>query len=425
MKGELRRIKSINRYEAKTLLISILVGALVAPLAMSLPVVINALFDLASRITDLPGGSIWLIVPLIIAGLAVGLLTRKIAPEAEGSGLHVAAAAFNTEGSRLRARTVPFKYLATVITTGAGSTTGVVSPSALIGYSLGSSIAYRLKLEPDRVRTIGLCGLAAAISALLETPLGAAVFAVEIAYRNRILYRRFFYCLASSIVAFLISIVLRPNKPFLDIPGDIPSLTVVDLLTMIFIALAVTILCILYIWSYQYFHNRFIRMNWKGYGWLKPAFGFLLAGSFIIPVFTILKDLGYIGGYSGNLLPFEDLNISRMALVAVVLFITTALIAGSGNSGGLFMPIMTFGAIFGVAIASLFTDTAPVVFAAVGMTAAIATTLNVPLAAVVICAELFGLPAFLPAILGSLTGYFIGKRYVIYHEIKWSKLKAQ
>jgi H+/Cl- antiporter ClcA len=59
------------------------------------------------------------------------------------------------------------------------------------------------------------------------------------------------------------------------------------------------------------------------------------------------------------------------------------------------------------------------------MAAAIATALNVPLAAAVICMELFGLPVFLPSIIGSIAGYFIGRRYVIYHEIRWHPSREQ
>jgi CIC family chloride channel protein len=423
MKWDLERIKTINREEAKTLIIAVFIGLIIAPVVLSLPYVINIIHDQTMMVRELPGGDIWIILPLVVAGLIIGLLTRKVAPEVEGPGLRVAAAAFNTQETRLRARSAPFKYLATVITLGAGATTGVVSPSALIGYSIGSSAAYRLKLQKERVKTIALCGMAAAISALIETPMGAAVFAVEIGYRNRILYKRFFYCLVSSMTAFLVSIAISPNKPLLDIPGEIPVWGPVDILTMFLIALLVTIVCILYIWFYQGFHDRFIRMDWKGYGWLKPAFGFLIAGLIIVPAYQILLDLGYVGGFSGKLISLEDFEIAKMALAALILFVTTAIITGSGNSGGLLMPIMAFGGIFGVSIASFFSDTDPLVFAAVGMAAAVSTTLNVPLAAAIICMELFGLPVFLPSIMGALAGYFIGKRYVIYHEIRWERLK--
>ncbi|MGA1872409.1 MAG: chloride channel protein [Thermoplasmatota archaeon] len=425
MKVDLDSVKALNRSEAKTLLISILIGLVVAPLILSLPVVVKSVHDQVDLLTGLPGGNLWILVPIILAGLLIGLLTRKVAPEVEGPGLQVAAAAYHTEETRLRARSVPFKYLATTLTLGAGATNGVVSPAALIGYSFGSSAAYRLGLDKERVKTMALCGLAAAISALLETPLGAAVFAIEIGYRDKILYKRFFYNLVSSTTAFLVSINISPNKPLLNLPGEVPSFGLVDLLTMFLIAISVTIICVLYIWFYQGFHNRFIRMNWKGYGWLKPAFGFLVAGIVIIPAYPVLLELGYVGGFSGRLISLEDFDVVKMAFAAVVLFITTAIIAASGNSGGLLMPIMAFGGIFGVSIASFFSDTDPLVFAAVGMAAAISTTLNVPLAAAIIIMELFGLPVFLPSIMGALAGYFIGRRHVIYHEIKWEGLKRR
>ena len=425
MKDRKERIKFINRWEAKTLSLSILVSIIITPVILSLPLVIDLIYSQVKMISDLPGGNIWLLIPLILAGLIMGLVTRKIAPEVEGPGLRVAAAAFHTVETRLRARSAPFKYIATLITLGAGSTTGVVSPSALIGYSVGSAIAWRLGLDREKLKTIALCGMAAAISALLETPLGAAIFAVEIGYRNRILYKRFFFCLASSTTAFLLSKALRPRKPLLDIPGEVVPPNIVDVLTMILIAISVTVFCIMAIRLYQGFHNRFIRMDWKGFGWLKPSFGFVLAGFLIIAIYPILSEFGYVGGFSGKLVDLENMDIKRSLLAGIIILLTSIIITSSGNSGGLMMPIMAFGAIIGASIASYFTSTDPIVFAAVGMAAAMSTTLNVPLAAAVICMELFGLPVFLPSILGSMAGYFIGKRHIIYHEIRWSRLSKK
>jgi H+/Cl- antiporter ClcA len=142
-------------------------------------------------------------------------------------------------------------------------------------------------------------------------------------------------------------------------------------------------------------------------------------------VYPILLDLGYIAGFSGKLVDLEEFNLSRLALAALVLILTATITAASGNSGGLMMPIMAFGAISGVTFASFFTNTDPIIFATVGMAAAISTTMNVPVAAAVICMELFGLPVFLPSILGAIAGYFVGRRYVIYHEIRWSKLSRR
>ncbi len=424
MAGYENGFSNIFGKEIRTFLIAIVVGAFISPIILSLPFVIDLVHDITVRITELPGGRIWLLIPLIMAGLIMGLVTRKIAPEVEGPGLRVAAEAFHTTKTRLRKRSGPFKYIATVITLGAGATTGVVSPSALIGYSLGSSIAWRLGIDKENMKTISLCGMAAAISALLETPLGAAIFAIEIGYRNRILYKRFFHILTSSTAAFLVSKAIRPKKSLLDITGEVIDPNVLDVLTMVLIAIVVTVLCIIAIKIYQGFHDRFIRMDWKGYGWLKPAFGFLLAGLLIVVAFPVLTDLGYIGGFSGKLIELDDINVSKIVLAGIVVLLTSIVITSSGNSGGLLMPIMAFGAIFGVSIASFFTATDPLVFAAVGMAAAIATALNVPLAAAVICMELFGLPVFLPSIIGSIAGYFIGRRYVIYHEIRWHPSKV-
>jgi H+/Cl- antiporter ClcA len=58
-----------------------------------------------------------------------------------------------------------------------------------------------------------------------------------------------------------------------------------------------------------------------------------------------------------------------------------------------------------------------------GVSAALSTTLNVPVASAILGIELFGPLAILPAIIGSLTGYLLARNKVIYHEIQWEELK--
>jgi H+/Cl- antiporter ClcA len=85
---------------------------------------------------------------------------------------------------------------------------------------------------------------------------------------------------------------------------------------------------------------------------------------------------------------------------------------------------MMVGILLGVISASL-TASHPLLAVAAGMSAALCTTLNVPLASALLCVELIGSTAAVPSIIGSLAGYLLAKRYIIYHEIRWEELKAQ
>ncbi|MFO8051006.1 MAG: hypothetical protein R6V01_04830 [Thermoplasmatota archaeon] len=102
MRWDIRRITSFNRYEAKMLLTSIVVGLTITPVVMSLPWMIDRVFSVISLIGGLPGGYLWMLIPLAGAGLVVGLITRGASPEVEGPGLQVAASAFHSRRGRLR-----------------------------------------------------------------------------------------------------------------------------------------------------------------------------------------------------------------------------------------------------------------------------------------------------------------------------------
>jgi CIC family chloride channel protein len=91
---------------------------------------------------------------------------------------------------RLRLRTLPSKYITTLATVGSGTPSGIVSPSAVLGNSIASCLGYITNIDPDLQKTLSLCGISAALSTLLHTPFGAALFAVEVVYGNYILYKR-------------------------------------------------------------------------------------------------------------------------------------------------------------------------------------------------------------------------------------------
>ncbi len=187
-------------------------------------------------------------------------------------------------------------------------------------------------------------------------------------------------------------------------------------------AVAVTLINIGYIKYYQLIHDFFKNWSWKGQEWLEPAAGMAIAAAIIAPIYPLMVSLGIVGGGSSRI--FSAQNMQAMALAAVILgiFFATALISGTGSSGGLFMPILIMGSLLGLLLAAVTGFPYPILLAMVGISASLSTTLNVPIAAAVIVVELFGPPALVPAIIGALAGYVIGRNFVIYQEISWKEL---
>ena len=74
------------------------------------------------------------------------------------------------------------KMLASAITIGSGGSAGREGPTALIAAGFGSVYAKFLHRPEQERRLIVLMGMAAGLSAIFRSPIGTAIFAVEVLY---------------------------------------------------------------------------------------------------------------------------------------------------------------------------------------------------------------------------------------------------
>jgi len=412
----------MTRREFENLILSIVTAVCVVPIVYSLSFLIKKYFALVLNLKIAAIGPWWLLIPFTLGGILVGVIVWHIAPESEGPGLHIVIAAFNKRDGNLRLRTGFSKYVTTLITLGSGAPTGIVSPSALLGNAVASYLGSIIRIDPDRQKTLSLCGMAAALSTLLQTPFGAALFAVEVVYGNYILYKRFFYCLASSVTAYILTYFFRLQTAYFEVTLFNPVVTPKILFFIIGTALMTVFINIGYIFLYQKIHDFFFEHSWEEKNWLKPVVGMVSAALIMAPFYSLFTEFQVVGGGYYPLEVIAAAPLHQIVAVIVIIIFATSLIAGAGGSGGLFMPVMMVGVLLGIISASL-TSSYYLLFVIVGMSAALCTTLNVPLASAILCIELFGPPAVLPSVIGSLTGYLLAKRYVIYHEIRWEELK--
>jgi len=94
------------------------------------------------------------------------------------------------------------------------------------------------------------------------------------------------------------------------------------------------------------------------------------------------------------------------------------LTVGFGGSGGLFSPTLLLGGLAGNIVALLLGVSETKVLVATGMTAALSGVLNVPIAAIIIIIEIFGVDYIIPAAIGSSIAFMIARRWVIYPHVK-------
>jgi CIC family chloride channel protein len=162
-----------------------------------------------------------LLIPFVttLGGLISGALVYGLAPETEGHGTDTVVKALHFTGGTLRARVAPIKMLASAITIGSGGSAGREGPTALIAAGFGSIYATWLKRSERERRLIVMMGMAAGLSAIFRSPIGTAIFAVEVLYSGiEFESEGLLYCMLAAIVAYAVNGAFVGWQPLFQVP---------------------------------------------------------------------------------------------------------------------------------------------------------------------------------------------------------------
>ena len=353
----------------------------------------------------------------VIGGLISGFLVFKFAPEAEGHGTDAAIDAFHNKGGQIRGRVPIIKGLASIATIGTGGSAGREGPIAQIGAGFGSFIASKLKLSAADRRVLLLAGMAGGIGATFRAPLGGALFAVEVLYKNPEFENEgLIPAIISSIVAFSLFGATTGWQPLLATPHftfEHPS-------ELIFFAL-LGMLCAglgkLYVDCF-YGVQKLFKM-WDFPTMLKPAVGGLLLGLLAMVVPQVLGS-GY-GMVQAAL--YGKVALWVMLLVALAKILATSLTISSGGSGGVFAPSLVIGAMLGGAFGAFAEALFPALiydpraYVLIGMAGFFAGVSNTPIATLIMVSELTGNYGLLaPLMLVCVVAMIIFPRNSIYNK---------
>lgn len=352
----------------------------------------------------------WLLLALpALGGLGCGLVTR-FAPEARGGGGDATIEAFHHHDGRIRKRVIWVKSLASVFTLGTGGAGGREGPTMQIGGALGSLVARLLNVRPRERRILMVAGVAAGISAVFRTPLGAALLAVEFLYKDGFESDALVPSVLASVVSYSVIIsIFGESTLFARVPrfAFVPAqLPLFGLLAILVAAVAAGFVA-LYRRVHDFFHS--LRVP----GWARPALGGLALGVVFTPLIYFVGErihvpgqgLGLLGGGYGAVqmaiagspwLPEGWTAVGLLAALSLAKAFAATLTIGSGGSAGDFAPSLAIGGLlggaFGRAAELLFHDPRlqPGAFALVGMGTFYGGIAHVPLSALVLVCELAG-----------------------------------
>jgi len=352
----------------------------------------------------------WLIpLATTVGGILSGLLVFTFAPETEGHGTDAAITAFHQKGGFVRGRVPLIKSLSSALTIGGGGAAGREGPVAQVSAGFGSILAGWLGCSPRERRLLALAGMAAGLSAIFRSPLGTAVFAVEVLYSTMEFEAgALIYTIMAAVVAYAVNGVFVGYEPIFQLPAGL-SFGRIDTLFWFAVLGALTGLAATALpWLYYSTHRLFERI--PGPRFLAPATGALLLGLLALALPQVLG-----GGYGWMQMAMDGrIAIGMLLLLAVAKMVAMSLTVASGGSGGVFAPSLFVGTFLGAALAlavgKIFpgSDCNVAAFAVVGMASFFSGAARVPIATMLMVMEMTGGYGLLvPSMLAVILSYLV------------------
>jgi CIC family chloride channel protein len=339
----------------------------------------------------------WAIPVVTTAGALVSaLIVAKFAPEATGHGTDEAIEAVHTDPRAIRFRVVLVKMVASALTIGSGGSGGREGPTAQISAGFSSLLTRRLGLSDEDGRVAVALGIGAGIGAIFAAPLGGAVLAASITYRDDFDYRCLLPGFITSGTAYaVLGSFLGFDPLFGYIDAEYRFEKAWPLLWFVLIGLAAA--AIGYLYARVFHASVSLTRRLPGGPVLKPAAGGLLVGLLGLLIPQILSS-----GYGWAQLAADRGSLMQIPLWIIIVLpiakiVATSLSIGSGGSGGLFGPGIVIGGFVGAAIwrlGALFelpgVPDGPGIFVVVGMMACFGSVSRAPLAVMIMVAEMTG-----------------------------------
>ena len=345
----------------------------------------------------------------VLGALAAGFLLHRWFDEARGSGIPQTKAALVAKDGRIPFR-VPFgKYLCGVLTLGSGIPLGREGPSAQIGAGIASSVGEALHLDAEQRRQLVPVGTAAAIAAAFNTPIAAILFSLEEIVGN--LHARVLGSVVLSAVAsWLVLRLSLGDEPLFSVPAYELGHSA-ELLIYAVLGVLAGLMSVGFVRTLLWLRAAFRRLPVSS-RWFQPALG----GAAVAAAWILLPGFFEVGyGPVGQALAGE-LPMGRMAVLLALHLFLVVFAYSSGNAGGIFGPSIFLGAMLGGvvgSVANLWFDFAsgPGAYSLVGMGAAFAGILRVPMASVFMIFEITqSYAVIVPMMIANLTSFFVSRR---------------
>lgn len=369
-----------------------------------------------------------------IGGLGAGVLAHRLARETSGGGGDAYIDAFHRRGGTMRKRVAGVKVLATVLTLGTGGSGGREGPTMQIGAAIGALVGRVIDVSVRERRVLAVSATAAGLSAIFGTPLGAALFATEVLYRDDFESDALIPAILASVTSHSVFVAVFPEATLFAHAARYPFQPA-HLPLYAALALVVSGVARVFVASLKTAKRLFHQLPVPA--WARPGIGGAMLGvvatTWIVLVNPHLelegKGIGILGsGYGaaqgaiigGAWIPDGWTGVGLLVLLVATKILATSLTLGSGGSAGDFGPSLAIGGLvggaFGRAAQILVSPSIdPGAFALVGMGTFYGGIAHTPVSALVMVCEMAGTYDLLPSLmLSSGLAFVLLRRVSLY-----------
>lgn len=372
--------------EESVLFVSVLKWVVLATVVGAMVGVSTALFiRILSSSTRIASSYSYYFLLLPLGLLISGLIVRYVDPNAKGYGTEKVIEAVHRSSGKIRAKVIPAKLAATIITASTGGSVGQIGPCSQIGAALASLLADLLRFGDGDRKKLVICGISAGFASVLGAPVAGAIFGLEVLFMGSILYEVLLPSFIAGITSYHVSTLL--GITYLHVPlGSIPHLSeefiLVVIVAGIFFGICAVFATEMLQWS--------LKMAERIFRW-GPVNGII--GGLILIGMTFLFSTDYLGlGVDLTHRALQGVEIAWYAFIIKIVF--TGVTFAFGGSGGIIAPLICAGALAGSFFGGIL-GLDRMTFAAIGFVSVLAGAVNTPIAMSILAIELFG-PAIAP-----------------------------
>jgi len=398
----------LEHHEGKVLLVlTVIIGAVVGAVVVAFILLTE---NLGLRAYP-AGGAAWrrLLVPTL-GSLVTGFFLYRYFPNARGSGIPQTKTALFIRDGYISLRTVLGKFGMCALGLASGLALGREGPSVQVGAGIASVLGRRLGLSPASVKALVPVGAAAALAAAFNTPIAAVLFSLEEVMGD--MHAPVLGSIVlSSATSWMVLHLLLGDEPLFHVPAY-QLVHPVEFAVYAVLGVAGGLVSVVFVklllWQRKFFLSLPAAMQWY-----VPVAGGLtvgLLGWFVPDVLGV----GYaVVGQALN----GHMVLGTMALLVCLKLVATATCYSSGNAGGIFGPALFIGAMLGGSVGAMAHMVMPSytgsigAYALVGMGAAFAGIIRVPLTSVIMIFEVTrDYSIIVPLMIANLLAYYVSSR---------------